>query len=79
MVMASPGAFSRTCSGSRADHFQADLAKAEPADAIDEGDESFQPRDFVGADQDPCLARMGEERGVELLIGVSCRSLAAAS
>jgi hypothetical protein len=36
---------------------------------IDEGDESFELRGLVGADQDLRLAGMGKECGVELIIG----------
>jgi len=43
--------------------------KAEPADPIDEGNEPFEPRGFVGPDQDQRLAVMGEECRVELGIG----------
>lgn len=63
--------FSREGSELRADHFQADLAKAEATDTIDDGDESLQPRRFIGADQDQRLAGMGEERGIELLLSDS--------
>ena len=45
------------------------VTKAEATDAIDESDEPLQPCDFIGADENQRLARVGEKRGVELLIG----------
>lgn len=67
--MASPSELQWGILWACADDLQTDLAKAEPADTIDDGDESFQPCDFVGANQDQRLAGMGNEGGVELLVG----------